>query len=131
MKRLYVLPHAMFHGSHTTNNGANIKHTDLFHSTTGGHYILLTGGMILAALDFHDEAAEDYWHEHPEVAPLPHPTFEGNLPLQAAVDNPTRNLQQHHLDALDHIGVLPTHSVLDVSNIAKTLHPLVRIRPLV
>jgi|SRR5947209_743955 len=141
MRRLYILPKAVWNGTvqtgvHALPDGSSapvhVPITQLFHPIIGAHYIDLPGGMILMMTSFdHNERCEDLFHAHPEVAILPHPTTDGRRPLKEHVRAPDYKFEQHHLDALmDHpdLKIMPTDSVLDVAGKASAIHPEVRFR---
>ncbi len=141
MRRLYVLPKSVWAGkiqigTETQSEGSQqpvmIETVRLFHPMIGSHYLELPGGFLLlmTTLD-HDERAEDLFHAHPEVAILPHPTVDGNLPLKSHIGRPGYKFAQGHLDALQEhgtMGVLETDSVLDVFKKAGAIHPLIKLR---
>lgn len=135
MRRLYVCPKSVWK-----------QHLDCFHPAIGSHYIDLgdpddPDGLILISTDFMSEAGEDKWHEHPEVAVLPDATFEGTTTVDelnqeskyAKVKgdkhpHALKKVKQKHVDALKKIGVTETDTILDISNKAKKIHPLVKIK---
>lgn len=156
MRRLYVLPKAVFSGQiqvgihHDASaqpvaspgvpvtpapaNGTPIFNDviQLFHPLIGSHYIDLPNGMILLCTSFdHNEQHEDLFHSHPEVAILPHPTLDGNLPLAQHSTRAAYKFAAKHLKALvdsPDLGVLATDSVLDVARKAAAVHPEVKFR---
>jgi hypothetical protein len=117
MRRLYVCPKEVW-----------FAHRQLFHPVIGHHFIDLPQGFVLLACDFANEAAEDIWHGHPEVAPLPHPVYEGKITLQQLKANPMAKYKEAHHAALAAIGTLPTDTVIEVSAKASAIMPLVKIR---
>lgn len=94
-------------------------------------WLALEGHIILSTSLEHSEASEDFWHRHPDVAILPHPTFEGTDKLSKHINSATKKLKQKHMDSLATVGVLPTDTVWDVSDKLKALHPQVMLRPIV
>jgi hypothetical protein len=141
MRRLYVLPKSTWAGNiqigmEVLPGGSQqpvmIETVRLFHPAIGSHYLELPGGFVLLMTSFdHDERAEDLFHAHPEVAILPHPTVDGNLPLKSHVGRPGYKFAQTHLDALqghDRMSLTGTDSVLDVFKKAGAIHPLIKLR---
>jgi hypothetical protein len=141
MRRLYVVPKSVWAGTIQTGAGANpdgspqpatIETVRLFHPLIGSHYLELPGGLLLVMTSFdHDERAEDLFHGHPEVAILPHPTSDGNLPLKSHLGRAGYKFTQAHLDALKGhalMGITESDTVLDVFKKAGTVHPLIKLR---
>lgn len=141
MRRLYVIPKSLWSGTIQTGAGANadgsaqpaaIETVRLFHPLIGSHYLELPGGMLLMMTSFdHDERSEDLFHAHPEVAILPHPTTDGNLPLKSHLGRAGYKFAQAHLDALKGhalLGIAETDTVLDVFRKASGVHPLIKLR---
>lgn len=141
MRRLYILPKGVWNGTVQTGRRALSDGsseavlqpiTQLFHPLIGAHYVDLPNGMILMMTSFdHNERSEDLFHEHPEVAVLPHPTRDGNKPLKAHIGLPGYKFEQHHLDALTghrDLSIRETDTVLDVARKAAAIHPEVRFR---
>jgi hypothetical protein len=141
MRRLYVLPKSVWAGTIQTGSVAGadgspqpvtIETIRLFHPLIGSHYLELPGGMLLMMTSFeHDERTEDLFHAHPQVAILPHPTSDGNLPLKAHLGRQGYKFAQPHLDALKGhalLGIADSDTVLDVFRKAGAVHPLIRLR---
>ena len=141
MRRLYVLPKSTWAGkiqmgTEVLSGGSQqpvmIETVRLFHPAIGSHYLELPNGFLLLMTSFdHDERAEDLFHAHPEVAILPHPTLDGNLPLNSHIGRSGYKFTQAHLDALqghDRMGLTDTDSVLDVFRKAGAIHPLIKLR---
>ena len=141
MRRLYILPQSVWSGTiqtgaHADPDGsaqpAMIETVRLFHPLIGSHYLELSGGLLLVMTSFdHDERAEDLFHAHPEVAILPHPTADGNLPLKSHLGRAGYKFKQEHLDALkshELMGVTDSDTVLDVFKKAGAVHPLIKLR---
>ena len=141
MRRLYIVPKSLWSGSIQTGAAAGsdgaaqpatIEAVRLFHPLIGSHYLELPGELLLMMTSFdHDERAEDLFHAHPEVAILPHPTSDGNLPLKSHVGRAGYKFAQSHLDALKGhalLGITESDTVLDVFKKAGALHPLIKLR---
>jgi hypothetical protein len=99
-----------------TDRETLLKHKDFFHPELGSSYIDLPDGGILAAIEFHADAHQDRFEAEEKVASLPHPIFEGNVPLK-----------QEHADRLAHIGIKRGHNVVDVIRFAGKHQPGMRI----
>lgn len=148
LRRLYVAPHGVWlqHidffcpriGSHYVDLIAytgDPTHYALKHSNNAAWLALpsvaawVAAGMpiLISTSLSHSEYSEEKWHSHPEVAILPHPTFEGTDKLSKHVGNVVKKLKQKHMDALNTVGVLDTHTVFDVADKAKAIHPLVKL----
>lgn len=148
MRRLYVAPVAvamqnnhMFHPrvgwqaihliAYTSPANAELMHSDpaAWEALPEVLAWRATESQILISTSLeHSEASEDAWHSHPDVAILPHPTFEGTDKLSKHKDSVPKKLKQKHLDALSVIGVTPNDTVWDVSDKAKVLNINVRLR---
>jgi hypothetical protein len=141
MRRLYIVPKSVWSGNiqvgtAQTDQGAAVavmvKTVQIFHPLIGSHYLELPGDLLLLVTSFdHDERAEDIFHSHPEVAILPHPTLDGNLPLKSHLGREGYKFSQAHLDALQGhalMGVSEADTVLDVFRKAAGIHPLMRLR---
>ena len=141
MRRLYILPKDVWNGmvqtgTRTMPDGSlepvRIPMAQIFHPIIGSHYIDLPNGMVLMMTSFdHDERCEDLFHGHPEVAILPHPTFDGRKALKNHLGTSGYRFAQRHLDALTghrELGIADTDSVLDVALKASAIHPEVRFR---
>lgn len=124
MRRLYIAPLCAFKA-----------HKDSFHPRTGAHYLTLHKDdrhqYVLVSADFQWEGPEEAWHQNPDVAILPDPTFEGKEPIHKFCGCPVKKIQQHHLDGLAALGVVEGDTVIDVSNKAKKVHPLVKTKHLI
>jgi hypothetical protein len=84
----------------------------------GAAYHDLKDGMVIAACYFQtDHSAIERWEAMPNVEPLPHPVFEGTVPVK-----------DEHVAKLAHLGVQKGHTVLDVARIVGALHPMMKLR---
>lgn len=138
MKRLYVLPYRVW-------KQASAK--CLFHPISDGHFGIIEGipdgidargvreyleanpeVLVLASAMCNGEAAEEEFGQHPDVAALPDPVFEGTIKLAAHRDNPKTRFVHHHHEALKKIGVTDTDTVMDVSRKAATFWPMVKVK---
>lgn len=171
MRRLYVCPYITIHDNSDLFGGIGAHYVDLIapmseynvnlkrhwdhNHTDNAEWRALpevaawiaTGGLVVAqATVDHNEYCEDKWHSHPDVAVLPHPTFEGNDPIskhiivRAAVTkgskqpgavlsgSPTKKIEQKHLDALAVLGVVPTDTVWYISDKAAARIASVKLR---
>ena len=141
MRRLYVVPKSLWSGTIQTGaragpdgsaQPATIETVRLFHPLVGSHYVELPGELLLVMTSFdHDERAEDLFHAHPQVAILPHPTSDGNLPLKSHLGRTGYKFAQAHLDALTGhglLGIVESDTVLDVFKKAGAVHPLIKLR---
>lgn len=153
MKRLYITKKNVWAAQAVNLNGVKMAHTaptklikegalqkdiplnnyELFDVKWGTHYIDLDSEYILLAGDVeHSALYEEIWHSHPEVARLPHPIYEGNVPVKDLL-TPQHSIKQytqlHHNALLNHkeLGATPDDTVLTLSNKAKKLHPLVKL----
>jgi hypothetical protein len=151
MRRLYVAPEAVhlahkdiFHpriGSHcvqlktyTNPEDAELQQSDPVAWEALPEVIAwrAAGSPLLISTTFtdHGESQETRWHSHPDVGILPNPVFEGTMSLSDCADCPEHKFEQHHLEHLVHIGVVPTDTVLHVSDKAKVFHRDVKLSPI-
>lgn len=90
------------------------------------------GSPILLSSSFdHSEWAEEQWHGHPDVAILPHPTFEGNDHIKTHVGKSLKKLTQQHLDALKKHKSLQfdeNDTIHDLSRKARAINPQVMVK---
>lgn len=107
-----------------------IKHTDLFNPATGSHFIEVGEGQILVATCLeHSEYNAEIWHSLPEVARLPHPIYEGNVPMKHVLENAEhlpKRFRRKHMNALKNHSRLEFNemdSVIDLSRKAKRIKP--------
>lgn len=133
MRRFYVTSFDAMHASR-----------DLFHGKAGTAYLCLydptkpgareqweaVGKPVLVNATFSSEAAQDRFHDHPDVAILPHPVHEGNHQLRQHLTKSDRKFKKHHLDALSSIGVQENHSVLDLEGFAVARNKGMKLRAL-
>lgn len=88
----------------------------LFCASNGHHYLNLPSGDVIACCNFDAEVSESRWARTPGVQHLPHPMYEGTTPVQT-----------HHYHKLKHLGVEPSHTILDVARIVGAIHPCMRL----
>lgn len=149
MRKLYVVPKDVW-----------LAHSHLFSPQIGSHYIDLVsspaevtshaeiqaaweqgndidGNMVLVSTTLeHDEWSEDFWEGLGAVAVLPHPTFEGNVPMsEVAKDkkHEAKKVRGEHITALRkhaELGFAESDTVLDIARKAQRVNPQVRIRGL-
>lgn len=130
MRRFYVVPKSVWQEPIELFGHKDVPRFTLFHPQTGSHYIDLEDGYILLSADFATEWAEEEWHSHTEVARLPHPTLEGHVKIADLVRDPQwahKQFKPHHFEKLKALGVDETHTVWDLHQRAKAIHPLVRL----
>lgn len=149
MRKLYVVPKDVW-----------LAHSHLFSPQIGSHYLDLVenpedvtshediqkawkqgndidGNMVLVSTTLeHSEWAEDFWEGLGAVAVLPHPTFEGNVPMSEVSGNKrheAKKVRKEHMDALKKhkgLGFTESDTVLDIARKAQAVNPQVRIRGL-
>ena|SRR5437899_734577 len=128
MRRFYVLPKTVFYEYQPGREQDGLRYHHLMGES---HYVDLgdSGYILLACDDFKHPDLEDAWHAHPEIARLHHPADAGNQSL-GSLQNPSmahKQFKQHHMDALKHIGVTQNHTVWDIHEIVRKIHPQVRL----
>lgn len=111
-----------------------IMNKDLFDPRYGSHGIILSDGVhiLLSASFDYSETAMELWHNHPEVARLPHPMYEGNVTLAelSTTAHSAKKFKAHHMAALANdpaIKAVPTDTVITLAKRAQAIHPLVKI----
>ena len=118
MTKLYVLPESVA-----------LEFVDQYDPRTGAHWIPLSDGLVLMAADFGHEHNEERFLDHPEVAILPDPVFEGNKTLKVAKGEVGKKMKDIHITALGNkLGLTDNATVVDISKAAKAIHPLVRCK---
>jgi hypothetical protein len=160
MRRLYVTSHDAWSGDHQFSDSMILPRWHLFAPGIGSQFIHLidytsqdnaelicsdpeaweqlpevqawraAGNHILLSGDFHNQDNQAAWEAHPEVATLPHPVKEGNVPLRSLLINPgheQKKFTQQHMDSLKIIGVNEMHNVWDIHSIASARCPMVRL----
>jgi hypothetical protein len=111
------------------------------------------GSLVLCSTSFaHSEFVEDLWINHPRIAVLPHPVYEGNVKIAERKPNaparrpqdpagdqvlyPELRIKQRHVDALKKhrirstgksLGFDENDTVLTLAAKAQVVHPLVRL----
>jgi hypothetical protein len=117
-------------------------HLDLFHNAAGVTWLPLydaavpgdrerwtaAGKPVLINAVFRHEVLEDRWHDHPDVAILPHPVYEGAKPLQEHVGKPGCKFQARHIGQLANLGIQGHHTVLDLETNAAARNRGMRLR---
>lgn len=149
MKRLYVMPAASLR--ELGPNGEFIRwkqiQIGLDQSTTpptpvmtdlaglfarGEHHaVSLPDGLLLIVAGFDNEACEDWFHGHPDVAILPNPTTDGNMPLTQHTGRPLYKFTQAHLDAITghpSIGAVHGDTVLTLWKKVSAINQNFRLR---
>jgi hypothetical protein len=110
--------------------GKDAPYHDLFISAGGHHHVELDGTYVLVCCDdFKNAVDEQLWHAHPEVARLHNPDTAPKVKLIELMltHNAHKQFRQCHMDALACIGCKWDHTVQHVSDIARKIHPLVRL----
>lgn len=148
MRRFYVAPHDVWHanidnfhpqiGSHclhlidyTSQDNAELMHKDpaAWEALPEVKAWRAKGSPLLISTSVeHSEWCEDQWHGHPDVAVLPHPTFEGTDPMSKHIGSATKKIKQEHLDHLSVLGVKPNHTVWDIHDLASKRMPNCKLR---
>ena len=149
MKRLYIIPSASLRETSPSGEFIRWKQIEIGidHSTTpptpvvadiaglfarGEHHALdLPGGLLLMVAGFDNEAHEDWFHGHPDVAILPNPTLDGNMPLKQHIGRPLYQFAHRHLDALTAhpaIGAVPEDTVLTLWKKVSAINGNFRLR---
>lgn len=103
----------------------------LFHPVIGSRHLDLGDGLILLTTAFDNERYEDLFHGLPDVAILPNPTLDGNMPLKQHIGHAGYKFTQKHLDAIighPRIGAVETDSVLDLFRKAAAISPDFKLR---
>jgi hypothetical protein len=97
-------------------------------SAGGAHWIDLDGVHVLLCCDeFKRHGDEQAWHAHPDVARLHHSSSDKPMSELHSAENAHKKFGEKHAKALAKVGILPHHTVKDVSDIASKLHPLVSL----
>jgi hypothetical protein len=99
------------------------------------HFIQLGDGTdehrhILLSGELKSDDWGKHWHSHPLVARLPHPHLEATVPINHLTKDEWRhkNFQGHHFGSLEkHLGITEGHTVWDLHEIARKIHPEVRL----
>jgi hypothetical protein len=113
--------------------GVMLPRYNLFHPGVGSACIHLdaNGDCFLVSTEFATDGAQETWHSHPEVARLPHPTNEGDVPVAQLHQNPKharKQFKRHHWDLLvAKFGLNETHTVWDLHDRACAIDPLCRL----
>lgn len=113
--------------------GLMMPRHNLFHPSVGSACIHLddAGEWFLVSTDFANEAAQELWHSHPEVARLCHPTQQGNIPIAQLHQKPQyahkQFTVQHWNLLVAKFGLDQTHTVWDLHDKATTLDPLCKL----
>jgi hypothetical protein len=117
-------------------------HLDLFYTSAGITWLPLyddaipgdrerwiaAGKPVLINALFRHEIHQDQWHDHPEVAILPHPIYEGGVQLADHVGKPGRKFETRHIEQLAALGVTAEHTILDVEQRALARNRGMRLR---
>jgi hypothetical protein len=121
-----------------TDRDTWLAHVDTFHPAHGSHYIDLEDAMgnptgkLLVAVAFYHDGPEDAFFAHPLVDRLPHPVFEGNVPIDP--EKHARPLKDHLFSDVpigaQRLNAARAATVLDVARRAAKLHPLMRLSAL-
>lgn len=96
------------------------------------HFIQLEGDdkHILLSGDL-KEGWEPHWHSHPLVARLPHPQYESSVPihhLYTVVQLQHKNFCRCHYESIRKtLGLIDGHTVWDLHDLARKIHPEVRL----
>jgi hypothetical protein len=149
MKRLYLMPAASLREQGPNGEFIRWKQIQigLDHSTVpptpvmtdipglfgrGEHHAIhLPGDFLLMVTGFDNERHEDWFHNHPDVAILPNPTLDGNIPLTQHIGRPLYKFVQHHLDAITahpEIGAVPGDTVLTLWKKASAINGNFKLR---
>lgn len=105
----------------------------LFSHTVGSSCIPLddAGDWLLVSTDFNTETAQERWHSHPEVARLPHPTQQGNVPIFQLTTDPQHARKQFkasHWSLLSaKFGMTNAHNVWDLHDKATAIDPMCKL----
>jgi hypothetical protein len=95
------------------------------------HAVNLAGGILLMITRFDNERHEDWFHAHPDVAILPHPTMDGNMPLKLHIGRDGYKFTQDHLDVITghpQLGVVESDSVLTLQKKVAAINGNFRLR---
>jgi hypothetical protein len=118
------------------------EHLDLFYTGAGITWLPLydppvpgdlerwtaAGKPVLLNALFRHEVHQDRWHDHPEVAILPHPVYEGAVQLADHIGKPGRKFEAKHLAHLAALGIAGEHTVLDLEQKALARNRGMRLR---
>lgn len=137
MRRFYVIPRTLLTGDmevgydYDAQQPVRVHTVRLFHPDQGGHAIDLPNGFLLMAVSFsHSERYEEMWHNHPDVAVLPHPTIDGHKKLVDHVGSIQHKFHQHHHDAIkghETLGADDSDTIITLAAKAVKIHPLVKL----
>lgn len=117
----------------TEHQEVPFRHIDLFDPRVGSAYLILDDSHILVSTDTdHSEYCQEIWHNHPEVAVLPHPVYEGKVQLHelGSADHAAKRFKKKHLDslmALKTLSAAGTDTVITLAKKASRLQPLVKL----
>jgi hypothetical protein len=92
---------------------------------------VLANDVLLMITRFDNERHEDWFHDHPHVAILPHPTMDGNLPLNRHIGRSGYKFTQGHLDSLTRhprLGVAESDTVLTLQKKAAAINGNFKLR---
>ncbi len=133
MRRFFVLKKEVW-GESIDHGGGQFASRFCLFKNSESHYIDLTeDGFVLLAGELANEACAEVWHAHPEIASMPHPTIEGNVTFDELLNHPKhvhRKFKDYHFAALNNhpaLKIEKTHTIWDLHDQARKIHPLVRL----